>query len=212
MGLLAFSACRSVLCLLALSSSHCTNPARSCLKCGEFYTIEDEKCIGSGPGSDKRGTGTKGHKDAQSRSGYKRKRRFEAGQLPLQRSIPGYGIKQPSRVTYKPINLGQLQQLIEKTKISLINADVLRQHGLVGRNDRYTILGQGVLQFRVDVDDTSLRSCISSSLGKVSGIGLATHSRSQWAPGRFCTLTRTTTISLLVESAQWWRCIVYGSP
>ena len=49
------------------------------------------KRLGRGQGSGKGGTSTKGHKGAQSRSGYSRKIGFEGGQMPLQRRIPKFG-------------------------------------------------------------------------------------------------------------------------
>ncbi|HPO61958.1 MAG TPA: 50S ribosomal protein L15, partial [Candidatus Kapabacteria bacterium] len=49
------------------------------------------KRIGRGPGSGHGGTSTKGHKGAQSRSGYKSKRGFEGGQMPLHRRLPKFG-------------------------------------------------------------------------------------------------------------------------
>ena len=85
------------------------------------------KRIGRGQGSGKGGTSTRGHKGAQSRSGYKHKRGFEGGQLPLQRRIPMYGFKNPNRVAYKPINLVLLQQLAEKAQTETIDATVLAQ-------------------------------------------------------------------------------------
>ena len=89
------------------------------------------KRVGRGQGSGKGGTATKGHKGAQSRSGYKRKRGFEGGQLPLQRRIPRYGFKNPTKVAYKPINLATLHKLAEKEKLASIDASVLMKHGLI---------------------------------------------------------------------------------
>ncbi|MDE6499929.1 MAG: uL15 family ribosomal protein, partial [Rikenella sp.] len=46
-------------------------------------STHSEKRIGRGQGSGYGGTSTRGHKGAQSRSGYKRKRGFQGGQMPL---------------------------------------------------------------------------------------------------------------------------------
>ena len=51
------------------------------------------KRLGRGQGSGKGGTSTRGHKGAQSRSGYSRKIGFEGGQMPLQRRVPKFGFK-----------------------------------------------------------------------------------------------------------------------
>ncbi len=46
-------------------------------------STHSEKRIGRGQGSGYGGTSTRGHKGAQSRSGYKSKRGFQGGQMPL---------------------------------------------------------------------------------------------------------------------------------
>ena len=63
------------------------------------------KRLGRGQGSGKGGTSTKGHKGAQSRSGYSRKIGFEGGQMPLQRRIPKFGFNNINRIEYKTINV-----------------------------------------------------------------------------------------------------------
>ena len=74
------------------------------------------KRIGRGQGSTRGGTSTKGHKGAQSRSGYKFRPWFEGGQMPLQRRIPKFGFKNRNRVEYKVVNLDMLQVLAETNK------------------------------------------------------------------------------------------------
>ena len=49
-----------------------------------------EKRIARGEGSGHGGTSTRGHKGAQSRSGYSRKLGFEGGQMPIQRRLPKF--------------------------------------------------------------------------------------------------------------------------
>src|SRR5919205_2364681 len=73
-----------------------------------------EKRIGRGEASGKGGTSSKGNKGGQSRAGYKSKMAHEGGQMPIQRRIPKRGFKNPGRVEYKVINLGQIEHLIEK--------------------------------------------------------------------------------------------------
>ena len=64
-----------------------------------------DKRIGRGAGSGHGGTATRGHKGAQSRSGYSRKLGFEGGQMPLQRRLPKFGFTNLKRVEFKAINL-----------------------------------------------------------------------------------------------------------
>ena len=56
-------------------------------------SVRNKKRIGRREGSGRGGTSTKGHKGAQSRSGYKRKAGFEGGQMPLFRRVPKFGFK-----------------------------------------------------------------------------------------------------------------------
>ncbi len=104
-----------------------------------------EKRIGRGQGSGYGGTSTRGHKGAQSRSGYSRKLGFEGGQMPLQRRLPKYGFTNIKRVEFKPINLGVLDALAEKNNLTEINIETLIEHGFISKNDRVKILGKGAL-------------------------------------------------------------------
>ena len=78
------------------------------------------KRLGRGQGSGKGGTSTKGHKGAQSRSGYSRKIGFEGGQMPLQRRIPKFGFNNINRVEYQTINIDDIQTLVKNQKGSNI--------------------------------------------------------------------------------------------
>ena len=62
--------------------------------------VKSSKRIGRGQGSGKGGTSTKGHKGAQSNSGYSQKRGFEGGQMPLQRRIPKKGLVKLRRLIW----------------------------------------------------------------------------------------------------------------
>ncbi len=110
-----------------------------------------EKRIARGEGSGHGGTSTRGHKGAQSRSGYSRKLGFEGGQMPIQRRLPKFGFNNPNRVEYKAINLSSLQALSEKAGVSVINFDTLIEHGLVSRKDLVKILGNGELTIKLEV-------------------------------------------------------------
>lgn len=130
---------------------------------------KSSKRVGRGQGSGKGGTSTRGHNGAQSRSGYKRKRGFEGGQLPLQRRIPMYGFKNPNRIAYKAINLEQLQQLAEKTKLAVINIEVLHQNGLISKNDRCKILGQGELKAKLEITAHAFSASARIAIEKAGG-------------------------------------------
>ena len=114
-------------------------------------STKSAKRIGRGEGSGRGGTSTRGHKGAQSRSGYSRKSGFEGGQMPLYRRVPKSGFKNINRVEYTAINLSTLQYLVDNKNISVIDIDILRQNGLIGRNDLVKILAKGELNAKVEV-------------------------------------------------------------
>ncbi len=114
-------------------------------------SVKSEKRIGRGQGSGRGGTSTRGHKGAQSRSGYSRKIGFEGGQMPLQRRLPKFGFKNFNRVEYRALNIDVIQELAEKHKLQTIDPETLHVHGLVAKNDLVKILGRGVLSLKLEV-------------------------------------------------------------
>ena len=120
------------------------------LKPAEGATHSDKR-IGRGQGSGKGGTSTRGHKGAKSRSGYKRKRGFEGGQMPLFRRVPKFGFKNINRVEYRGINVDAIQKIADALKLEAITIDVLIENGLVNKNDRVKVLGRGELTAKVDI-------------------------------------------------------------
>lgn len=106
---------------------------------------------GRGQGSGGGGTATRGHKGAQSRSGYSSKRGFEGGQMPLQRRIPKFGFKNINRLNFHGVNLDAIQKLVDKTKLSEITLDVLIKNGMASKNQLVKILGRGELKSKVDI-------------------------------------------------------------
>lgn len=114
-------------------------------------SVKNKKRIGRGQGSGRGGTSTKGHKGAQSRSGYKRKAGFEGGQMPLFRRVPKFGFKNINRKEYRAINLSTLQKLVDNKKVKTIDQELLMQNGLASKNDLIKILGQGELKAKLEV-------------------------------------------------------------
>ncbi|GGG77004.1 50S ribosomal protein L15 [Parapedobacter pyrenivorans] len=114
-------------------------------------SVKSKKRIGRGTGSGRGGTSTRGHKGAQSRSGHSRKIGFEGGQMPLQRRVPKFGFKNPNRIEYVGVNLDVLQRLVEEFKLSAVDLDTLKSHGLASKNDLVKILGRGELTSKIEV-------------------------------------------------------------
>lgn len=114
-------------------------------------SVRNRKRVGRGQGSGRGGTSTRGHKGAKARSGYSKKIGFEGGQMPIQRRLPKFGFKNPSRVEYKVINLDVLQDLAEKKNITKIDKAVLHEVGLVAKKDLVKILGGGAFSVKLEV-------------------------------------------------------------
>lgn len=127
-----------------------------------------EKRIGRGEGSGHGGQSTRGHKGAQSRSGYSRKKGFEGGQMPIQRRLPKFGFKNPTRVEYKAVNLSMLQTLSEKQDITVINFDVLMNAGFISKTDKVKILGNGELTIKLDITADAFSK---TAIAKIEALG-----------------------------------------
>lgn len=132
-------------------------------------SVKTRKRIGRGQGSGLGGTSTRGHKGAQSRSGYSRKRGFEGGQMPLQRRVPKFGFSNPNKVVSKPINLDVLQSLVDAHKVSEVTPQVLVEHGLAGKNDTVKVLGRGELKSKVAVSAHSFSKSAQEAIEKAGG-------------------------------------------
>lgn len=128
-----------------------------------------EKRIGRGEGSGRGGTSTKGHKGAQSRAGYSRKRGFEGGQMPLVRRVPKFGFTNPTRVEYKGINLDTLQTLAESKNLKEITPDVLYSNGLIAKNDKLKVLGRGELKTAMNIKAHAFSATAIAAIEKAGG-------------------------------------------
>ena len=114
-------------------------------------SVRKRKRIGRGSGSGHGGTSTRGHKGAQSRSGYSQKPGFEGGQMPLYRRVPKGGFKNINRIEYVGINIDRIQKLHDEKGITVFTVDTFRENGLVSKNDLIKILGRGELSAKVEV-------------------------------------------------------------
>jgi large subunit ribosomal protein L15 len=133
-------------------------------------STKSQKRIGSGQGSGRGGTSTRGHKGQKSRSGYSKKIGFEGGQMPLQRVVPKSGFKNFNRVEYKAINLEVLQQLADKRKVTSIDLSTLIEAGIAKKNDKIKILGGGTLSAKLDVKAHAFSKSAKEAIEKLQGI------------------------------------------
>lgn len=127
-----------------------------------------KKRLGRGEGSKTGGTAGRGHKGAQSRSGYKAKKGFEGGQMPLQRRLPKVGFKNFNRVEFEQLNLGKIQELLTKYALTEITVENLRENRLLTKSGLVKILGNGELTTKVNV---SVHAISESAKQKIEALG-----------------------------------------
>lgn len=114
-------------------------------------SVKQRKRVGRGEGSGSGDTAGRGHKGAQSRSGYSSKLGHEGGQMPLYRRVPKFGFKNPNRVEYRSINIDTLQHIAEKNNVQEITPEILFENGVIAKKDLVKILGRGELKVKLDV-------------------------------------------------------------
>ncbi len=121
------------------------------------------KRLGRGQGSGKGGTSTKGHKGAQSRSGYSRKIGFEGGQMPIYRRLPKRGFK------------NNIQTLVEDKKIKKdLTFEKMIELRIAKKGDLIKVLGRGKIDVPVNVAahkfSASAEKLIEKAGGKITKI------------------------------------------
>ena len=131
-------------------------------------STKNNKRLGRGQGSGG-STAGRGHKGAQSRSGYHKKIGFEGGQMPLQRRIPKFGFKNNNKIYFKAINLDALEELAKKTKTDAINLQLMMENGIVGKNDKVKVLGRGELKSKVAVEAHAFSETATKAIEKAGG-------------------------------------------
>ncbi|MBT1686043.1 50S ribosomal protein L15 [Dawidia soli] len=131
-------------------------------------STKTNKRLGRGQGSGG-STAGRGHKGAQSRSGYAKKSGFEGGQMPLQRRVPKFGFKNNSKVYFKAVNLDVLEGLAAKANAGSLTLQVLIENGIVGKNDKVKVLGRGELKAKVTVEAHAFSTGATQAIEKAGG-------------------------------------------
>ena len=131
-----------------------------------------KKRIGRGPGSGHGGTATKGHKGAQSRSGYKTKMGFEGGQMPLHRRVPKFGFFNRFRVEYQVINLDRIQEMYDNDQIedNKIDFEFLLENNLISKSRMpLKILGTGEIKVPLTIVAHKFSNTAKQKIESVGG-------------------------------------------
>ena len=133
-------------------------------------SVKNGKRIARGQGSGRGGTSTKGHKGAQSRTGYSRSAGFEGGQMPLQRRVPKFGFKNINRVEYQGINLDSLQLLVDNGVVTdAVDFTVFVDTRLATKNSLVKILGRGELTTKVKVSAHKFTATAKAAIEAAGG-------------------------------------------
>ena len=126
-----------------------------------------KKRVGRGPGSGHGKTASRGSKGAKSRSGFRFKRGFEGGQMPLHRRVPKRGFHNPFRVEYAVVNLDTLAEVFEAG--SSVTPEVLRERGLVRTKARIKVLGRGDISKKLTVQAHKFSGKAAEKLAAAGG-------------------------------------------
>ncbi len=92
--------------------------------------VKDRKRVGRG-GSRGKQSG-RGNNGARSRSGFNYRAWFEGGQMPIQRRLPKRGFKNPNRVEFQVVNVGDLNKL---TGAKELTPATLFELGAIGKKE-----------------------------------------------------------------------------
>ena len=126
------------------------------------------KRLGRGQGSGKGGTATRGTKGAQARAGYEHKIGFEGGQMPIQRRLPKFGFKNPTRVEYQAVNVSDIEAVAAKTGLREIGIAEIKAARLAARTDLVKVLGRGEIKTAVTVTADAFSK---SAIAKIEAAG-----------------------------------------
>ena len=126
------------------------------------------KRVGRGQGSGKGGTATRGTKGAQARAGYEHKIGFEGGQMPIQRRLPKFGFKNPTRVEYKAVNVAAIEALAAAAGLKELGVAEIVAAGLANKNDLVKVLGNGEIKTAVTVTANAFSK---SAIAKIEAAG-----------------------------------------
>jgi len=108
-----------------------------------------KKRVGRGHGTGQGTQAGRGHKGAQSRSGYKFKRGFEGGQMPLHRRVPKRGFHNPFRTEYVVVNLDTIGERFDAGTV--VTPEMLRERGVVRSAGLIKVLARGDISKKLTV-------------------------------------------------------------
>jgi len=143
------------------------------LKLNNLTQVTTKKIrVGRGIGSGKGKTSGRGVKGQKSRSGVAIKS-FEGGQMPLYRRLPKRGFNPLKKKVIEKINLGKIQNFIEKKSINnkeKVNLELLKKINIIRkRASRLKILGTGDIKEKIIIEAHFFSKSAKEKLEKIGG-------------------------------------------
>ena len=141
-----------------------------------------KKRVGRGEGAGTGVTAGRGNKGQKSRSGYRRKRGFEGGQMPLHRRVPKRGFHNPFRVEYAVVNLDTLSERFDDG--TEVTPALLRERGIVRKaRSLIKVLARGELSKKLTVKAHRFSAKASQTITDAGGAVevLSAHARNKSA-------------------------------
>ena len=128
-----------------------------------------KKRVGRGMGSGHGKTASRGTKGAKSRSGFRHKRGFEGGQMPLHRRVPKRGFHNLFRVEYAVVNLHVLADVFDEG--SSVTPELLRERGLVrGTGKPIKVLGDGDINKKLTIHAHKFSESAAKKIAAAGGV------------------------------------------
>ncbi len=125
--------------------------------CDNYGARQQSTRVGRGIGSGKGKTCGRGHKGQKARSGVTING-FEGGQTSLFKRLPKRGFTSRNRKEFQVVNVGRLQQAIDRQKLDpkkQITVETLKEAGIVGKVvDGVRLLAKGELNTSIDIKVT----------------------------------------------------------
>lgn len=88
--------------------------------------------------------------------------------MPLQRRLPKFGFKNPTRVEYKAINVSAVEALAVAAKINVVDVETLKAAGLASKNEIVKILGNGEIKTAITITANAFSK---SAVAKIEAAG-----------------------------------------
>ncbi|MCC6953051.1 MAG: 50S ribosomal protein L15 [Deltaproteobacteria bacterium] len=129
-----------------------------------------KKRVGFGEGSGHGKTSTRGTKGYGSRSGRKKKKGFEGGQMPLHRRIPKFGFTSRKKVLgVNVFSVVSIEKIAALKSDGVVTLAQLVESGLVPKRARVKVLGGGELTKKVSIEAHAFSTTAKDAIEKVGG-------------------------------------------